>query len=188
MAAMGEWEDAEAGVRRRILQAQGRLMLMEVRFAAGAAGYEHSHVHEQISYCIAGRFEYSLDGRNQVLAEGRVDLRAEQCPARRESAGGRQPDRRVHAGARGFAGPSLSLRQGMPHRTVGNARPGRTRADARQLKPGVFVHNDRRSRLEGDPREAAPLQRAEGIRGWRRRLAPWMQLSRISARRPHART
>ena len=70
MAGMGEWEDAETGVRRRILQAQGRLMLMEVRFAAGAAGYEHSHVHEQISYCIAGRFEYSLDGRTQVLAEG----------------------------------------------------------------------------------------------------------------------
>jgi quercetin dioxygenase-like cupin family protein len=70
MAGMGEWEDAEAGVRRRILQAQGRLMLMEVRFAAGAAGYEHSHVHEQISYCIAGRFEYSLDGRAQVLAAG----------------------------------------------------------------------------------------------------------------------
>ena len=70
MAAMGEWEDAEAGVRRRILQAQGRLMLMEVRFAAGAAGYEHSHVHEQISYCVAGRFEYSLDGRTHVLAPG----------------------------------------------------------------------------------------------------------------------
>ena len=70
MAAMGEWEDAEAGVRRRILQAQGRLMLMEVRFAAGAAGYEHNHVHEQISYCIAGRFEYSLDGRTHVLAAG----------------------------------------------------------------------------------------------------------------------
>jgi quercetin dioxygenase-like cupin family protein len=70
MVAMGEWEDAEAGVRRRILQAQGRLMLMEVRFAAGAAGYEHSHVHEQISYCVAGRFEYSLEGRTHVLAEG----------------------------------------------------------------------------------------------------------------------
>jgi quercetin dioxygenase-like cupin family protein len=70
MAAMGEWEDAEAGVRRRILQAQGRLMLMEVRFAAGAAGYEHNHVHEQISYCIAGRFEYSLDGHTHVLAAG----------------------------------------------------------------------------------------------------------------------
>jgi quercetin dioxygenase-like cupin family protein len=70
MAEIGVWEDAEAGVRRRILQAQGRLMLMEVRFAAGAAGYEHSHVHEQISYCVAGRFEYSLDGRTRLLSEG----------------------------------------------------------------------------------------------------------------------
>ena len=70
MAEIGVWEDAEPGVRRRILQAQGRLMLMEVRFAAGAAGYEHSHVHEQISYCVAGRFEYSLDGRTLLLSEG----------------------------------------------------------------------------------------------------------------------
>jgi quercetin dioxygenase-like cupin family protein len=70
MAGIGAWVDAEPGVRRRILQAQGRLMLMEVEFAAGAAGYEHSHVHEQISYCIAGRFEYSLDGRTRVLSAG----------------------------------------------------------------------------------------------------------------------
>jgi quercetin dioxygenase-like cupin family protein len=70
MAEIGVWEDAEAGVRRRILQAHGRLMLMEVRFAAGAAGYEHSHVHEQISYCVAGRFEYLLDGRKVLLSEG----------------------------------------------------------------------------------------------------------------------
>jgi quercetin dioxygenase-like cupin family protein len=70
MTEIGVWEDAEPGVRRRILQAQGRLMLMEVRFAAGAAGYEHSHVHEQISYCVAGRFEYSLDGTIRQLSEG----------------------------------------------------------------------------------------------------------------------
>jgi quercetin dioxygenase-like cupin family protein len=70
MAEIGVWEDAEPGVRRKILQAQGGLMLMEVRFAAGAAGYEHSHIHEQISYCVAGRFEYSLDGRTLRLAAG----------------------------------------------------------------------------------------------------------------------
>ena len=70
MGEIGVWEDAEPGVRRRILQAQGALMLMEVQFAADAAGYEHNHVHEQISYCVAGRFEYSLDGRTHVLAAG----------------------------------------------------------------------------------------------------------------------
>ena len=70
MAQIGVWEDAEPGVRRRILQAQGGLMLMEVQFAADAAGYEHSHVHEQISYCVAGRFEYSLEGRTHLLSKG----------------------------------------------------------------------------------------------------------------------
>jgi len=70
MAATGEWEDAEPGVRRRIVQAQGKLMLMEVQFAAGAAGYEHSHPHEQISYCVAGRFEYLLDGKTHLLSAG----------------------------------------------------------------------------------------------------------------------
>jgi quercetin dioxygenase-like cupin family protein len=66
----GDWEDAEPGVRRRILQARGGLMLMEVAFASGAAGYVHNHVHEQISYCASGRFEYSLDGRIHVLSQG----------------------------------------------------------------------------------------------------------------------
>jgi quercetin dioxygenase-like cupin family protein len=70
MADIGAWVDAEPGVRRRILQAQGGLMLMEVQFTDGAAGYEHNHVHEQISYCIKGRFEYSLNGRTHLLTEG----------------------------------------------------------------------------------------------------------------------
>ncbi|HVO90826.1 MAG TPA: cupin domain-containing protein [Casimicrobiaceae bacterium] len=70
MSAIGSWQDAEPGVRRRIVQAQGRLMLMEVQFAANAAGYEHRHIHEQISYCVAGRFEYSLDGRKHLLSPG----------------------------------------------------------------------------------------------------------------------
>lgn len=70
MAEIAAWEDAEPGVRRRILQAQGHLMLMEVQFAAGAAGYVHRHPHEQISYCVAGGFEYSLDGQTHLLAQG----------------------------------------------------------------------------------------------------------------------
>jgi quercetin dioxygenase-like cupin family protein len=70
MSVIATWEDAEPGVRRRILQAHGRLMLMEVQFAAKAAGYVHNHVHEQISYCAAGRFEYSLDGKTHLLSAG----------------------------------------------------------------------------------------------------------------------
>jgi len=70
MSAIGEWVDAEPGLRRRILTAEGGLMLMEVAFEAGAAGYEHRHPHEQVSYCLRGRFEYTLDGRVHVLSAG----------------------------------------------------------------------------------------------------------------------
>jgi quercetin dioxygenase-like cupin family protein len=70
MTGTGQWVDAEPGVRRRILQARGGLMLMEVAFGDGAAGYEHRHPHEQISYCVSGRFEYSLDGQAHVLEPG----------------------------------------------------------------------------------------------------------------------
>jgi quercetin dioxygenase-like cupin family protein len=70
MTDIGAWEDAEPGVRRRILQAQGALMLMEVQFTDGAAGYEHNHVHEQVSYCVTGRFEYSLEGGTHLLTKG----------------------------------------------------------------------------------------------------------------------
>ena len=183
MAGMGEWEDAETGVRRRILQAQGRLMLMEVRFAAGAAGYEHSHVHEQISYCIAGRFEYSLDGRNQVLAEGQSIYVPSNARHGAKALEAGSLDRRVHAGARGFAGPSLSL-------TAGDAAAdGRETRDPAEQGP-MHANSSRACSCtmtaaagRGATPEAVPLQRAEGIRGWRRRLAPWMPLSRISARR-----
>jgi quercetin dioxygenase-like cupin family protein len=70
MSAIGEWVNAEPGLRRRILTAEGGLMLMEVAFEAGAAGYEHRHPHEQVSYCLRGRFEYTLDGRVNVLSAG----------------------------------------------------------------------------------------------------------------------
>ncbi len=72
---MGIWEDAEPGVRRRILVAQGRLMLMEVQFIAGSAGYEHQHPHEQISYCVSGRFEFAGRMRAGIVG-GRIGLRA----------------------------------------------------------------------------------------------------------------
>jgi quercetin dioxygenase-like cupin family protein len=70
MGKVGEWEDAEPGVRRKILNAEGSLMMMEVHFAAGAEGYEHAHVHEQMGYCIKGSFDFTLDGRSFVLNAG----------------------------------------------------------------------------------------------------------------------
>ncbi|UJF34992.1 cupin domain-containing protein [Paenibacillus hexagrammi] len=70
MSNIGVWEAAEPGVKRCILKAEGGLMMMEVHFQPGAEGYEHSHVHEQMSYCLKGRIEFRIDGVATVVQQG----------------------------------------------------------------------------------------------------------------------
>lgn len=70
MGTVGEWEQAEPGVMRKILPPGQSLMLMEVHFAAGAEGYEHSHPHEQLSYCLKGELVFYLDGEPVTVKAG----------------------------------------------------------------------------------------------------------------------
>lgn len=70
MSNIGIWENAEPGVKRCIKQAGEALMLMEVHFEPGAEGYEHSHPHEQMSYCLKGAVAFRIDGRETVLHAG----------------------------------------------------------------------------------------------------------------------
>jgi len=70
MAQIGVWENTEPGVRRRIHPPGKALMIMEVEFEEGAESAEHSHPHEQISYCLRGEFEFRLDGRPVRLHAG----------------------------------------------------------------------------------------------------------------------
>lgn len=62
MSNIGIWENAEPGVSRRILPPGKNLMMMEVRFEKGAQGYDHSHPHEQLSYCVHGKLDFRIDG------------------------------------------------------------------------------------------------------------------------------
>jgi len=70
MGSVGQWENAEPGVKRKIHEPGAALMMMEVRFEAGAEGYEHSHPHEQLTYCLKGRVEFRIDGEPTVLNQG----------------------------------------------------------------------------------------------------------------------
>jgi quercetin dioxygenase-like cupin family protein len=70
MSNIGVWENAEPGVTRKILQPGKTLMLMEVHFEPGAVGYEHAHPHEQLSYCLKGAIEFTIDGEKQVIRQG----------------------------------------------------------------------------------------------------------------------
>ncbi|PYI50545.1 cupin domain-containing protein [Paenibacillus flagellatus] len=70
MCPIGEWEPAEPGVKRKIFEPGQSIMMMEVHFEEGAEGYVHSHPHEQMSYCLKGALEFTVDGKTTVLRAG----------------------------------------------------------------------------------------------------------------------
>jgi quercetin dioxygenase-like cupin family protein len=70
MSNIGVWEPAEPGVTRKIMMPGASLMMMEVHFEEGAEGYEHAHPHEQMSYCLKGRIEFTINGQKSIIAAG----------------------------------------------------------------------------------------------------------------------
>jgi quercetin dioxygenase-like cupin family protein len=70
MKKIGQWEHAEPGVKRKVFQPGVGLMMMEVQFEKGAEGYEHSHIHEQMSYCIKGKIAFRIAGKETIISEG----------------------------------------------------------------------------------------------------------------------
>lgn len=58
------------GITRRILARGGQLMGVKADFAKGAVGEAHRHPHEQISYILAGSFEFEMDGKKYILHQG----------------------------------------------------------------------------------------------------------------------
>ena len=64
-------ESLEPGKVSRKLRARGgKLMLVEVSFAAGGIGSEHEHPHDQATYCLAGEFRFTIGGKMRTLRAG----------------------------------------------------------------------------------------------------------------------
>jgi quercetin dioxygenase-like cupin family protein len=56
---------------RKILAADGTLMMVEVTFKKGGIGTPHSHDdHEQVSYIVNGSFEITVGGKTSVVKKG----------------------------------------------------------------------------------------------------------------------
>ena len=70
VTADGEWETVAPGVQRKILGYDEALMLVSVRFDAGAVGAMHHHPHRQVSYVAVGEFEVVVDGQTRTLSTG----------------------------------------------------------------------------------------------------------------------
>jgi quercetin dioxygenase-like cupin family protein len=67
-----EWETVDAGVRRKIMAYDERVMMVKVDFETGAIGKLHHHYHTQISHVHSGSFEVEVAGEKQILNAGDV--------------------------------------------------------------------------------------------------------------------
>ena len=65
-----EWEDLGGGVSRKMLGYDNQVMMVLVNFEKGAVGTAHSHFHTQATYCVAGSFEFEIDGVKQIVKAG----------------------------------------------------------------------------------------------------------------------
>lgn len=65
-----EWEPAGDGVTRQILGYDGQVMLVKVKFEKGAVGTAHTHYHTQTTYVASGKFEFTVNGKKQIVSAG----------------------------------------------------------------------------------------------------------------------
>ncbi|SDY93718.1 Cupin domain-containing protein [Evansella caseinilytica] len=70
MTTYGVWKNIDDGVSRKIHPPGKNVMMAEVKFAAGAAGAAHSHPHEQLTYCLQGKLEFTVGSRKIILLPG----------------------------------------------------------------------------------------------------------------------
>lgn len=65
-----EWDDLGGGVSRKFLAYDNQIMMVQVKFEKGAIGSPHQHFHTQATYCAAGKFEFTIDGKIRTVEAG----------------------------------------------------------------------------------------------------------------------
>lgn len=65
-----EWEDLGNGISRQIMGWDNKIMMVKVKFEKGAVGAEHKHPHVQTTYCVSGRFEFTIGGESIIIEPG----------------------------------------------------------------------------------------------------------------------
>jgi quercetin dioxygenase-like cupin family protein len=63
-------EDLGSGVSRKILAYSDNIMSVEVHFEKGAVGPLHSHPHEQLTYVLSGKFEFTIGDETKIVSAG----------------------------------------------------------------------------------------------------------------------
>jgi quercetin dioxygenase-like cupin family protein len=74
------WTRLADGIERQILSHGPDLMLVRVRFEAGAVGAIHHHPHRQATYVAEGSFEVMVGESKSTLTEGDTFFAAADVP------------------------------------------------------------------------------------------------------------
>ncbi|GAM72024.1 pectin degradation protein KdgF [Vibrio sp. JCM 19236] len=65
-----ELEDLGNGLSRKILAYSENMMSVEVYFEEGTVAALHSHPHEQLTYVISGKFEFTIGDETKIVSAG----------------------------------------------------------------------------------------------------------------------
>lgn len=63
-------DDLGGGLTRKIAAYNDNLMCVEVHFETGTVADLHRHPHEQITYVISGRFEFTVGDKTYTVGAG----------------------------------------------------------------------------------------------------------------------
>ncbi|WP_342075768.1 cupin domain-containing protein [Yoonia sp. SS1-5] len=66
----GTLETVAEGLSRKITAYNDNLMVVEVHFEAGVNAPLHNHPHEQITYVMSGKFEFTVGENTYVVGAG----------------------------------------------------------------------------------------------------------------------
>lgn len=64
------WEDLGNGVKRKLYGYNDKVMLVKVKFDAGAIGQLHEHHHSQVTYVESGAFEMTIGDQKKIIRAG----------------------------------------------------------------------------------------------------------------------
>lgn len=65
-----DWQDLNNGVHRKVLGYDDKIMLVKVKFEAGAVGAMHEHHHSQVTYVESGLFDMTIGEETKRIGVG----------------------------------------------------------------------------------------------------------------------
>lgn len=64
------WQDLGNGLQRQLFGYDDKVMLVKVKFVAGAVGVLHSHPHSQATYVESGVFDMTIGDETKRIRQG----------------------------------------------------------------------------------------------------------------------